>query len=82
MPPLDITILGPGCRNCRTLEANTRRAVDQLGLDATIGEVTDVAAIASHGVMATPGLVVDGTVVSSGRVPSVAEITALLSAGR
>lgn len=77
---MQIKVLGPGCRNCVNLEKATREAVDQLGLDATIEKVTDYADIAAHGVMSTPGLVVDGTVVVSGRVPRTAEIVEILSA--
>jgi small redox-active disulfide protein 2 len=73
-----ITILGPGCANCAALEAATRQAVDAVGLDATIDEVTDPVAIAGYGVMSTPGLVVDGTVVSVGRVPTAAQVADLL----
>ncbi|MCM0619298.1 thioredoxin family protein [Nocardioides bruguierae] len=78
--PLQIAVLGPGCRNCRALEKATRRALDELGLDAEISHVTDYAAIAALGVLATPGLEVDGQVVLSGRVPSVAEVKDLLGA--
>jgi len=79
MPTLDIKILGPGCNNCKTLEDRTRRAVDELGLDAEITKVTDFAEIAGYGVMSTPGLVVDGTVVSAGRVPTESAIAELLN---
>ncbi len=82
MPALDIKILGPGCPNCQNLEANTRQAVDDLGLEATVTKITDYADIARYGVMSTPGLVVDGTVVSVGRVPSAKEVAALLGAPR
>lgn len=81
MAPLDIKILGPGCANCRALEAATRRAVADLGVEATIDKITDYIAIAGYGVMATPGLVVNGTVVSTGRVPSARQIAGLLRDG-
>ena len=76
-----IKILGPGCANCVNLEKATRRAVDELGLDATFEKVTDYADIAAYGIMRTPGLVVDEQVVLSGRVAKPAEIAQLL-AGR
>lgn len=79
MTTLDIKILGPGCRNCRDLESATREALATLGIDATIEKVTDIAAIAGYGVMATPGLVVDGRVVSAGRVPDATRIAELLA---
>jgi len=73
-----VKILGPGCRNCHTLEARTREALGELGLDAEIRSVTDYAEIAGYGVMQTPGLVVDEQVVVSGKVPTVKELTGLL----
>jgi small redox-active disulfide protein 2 len=73
-----VKILGPGCKNCQNLETRTREALAALGLDADVEKVTDYAAIAGYGVMSTPGLVVDGAVVVSGRVPSTEEITGLL----
>ncbi|MFP4148063.1 MAG: thioredoxin family protein [Nitriliruptoraceae bacterium] len=75
---MDIKVLGPGCNNCLTLEARTREALAALGKDATIEKVTDTAEIMSYGVMSTPGLVVDGTVVVSGRVPSTKQIAGML----
>lgn len=75
---MQIKILGPGCRNCVNLEKATRAALDELGLTADVIKVTDYADIAAHGIMSTPGLVVDGTVLVSGRVPKAAEIKKLL----
>jgi small redox-active disulfide protein 2 len=75
-----IKILGPGCRNCANLERATRQALDTLALHATVEKVEDYPTIASYGVMSTPALVIDESVVSSGRVPTQAEIRDLLSA--
>lgn len=77
---MDIKVLGPGCKNCVTLEARTREALAGLGRDATIEKVTDHAAIMGYGIMSTPGLVVDGKVVLSGRVPSTRQLRELLQA--
>ncbi|MGA7689201.1 MAG: thioredoxin family protein [Jiangellales bacterium] len=77
---MHVKILGPGCKNCQNMETRTREALAELGLDASVEKVTDYAAIAGYGVMTTPGLVVDDTVVVSGRVPAVEEIAAMLSA--
>ena len=74
-----IEVLGPGCANCKSLEARTSEAVAALGIDATIVKVTDFGEIASRGVMSTPALVVDERVVVAGRVPSVAELRTLIS---
>jgi small redox-active disulfide protein 2 len=73
-----IKILGPGCTNCVNLERVTRQAVADLGLDAQIEKITDYPAIMGYGVMSTPGLVVDETVVMSGRVPTAAKVRELL----
>jgi len=75
-----IEVLGPGCRNCVTLEERTREALASLGADAEVVEVTDPATIVSRGVLSTPGLVVDGVVVSTGRVPTVRQLAELLAA--
>ena len=75
---MDVKVLGPGCRNCKTLELRTREALDALGRDATIEKVTDFAAIAGYGVMSTPALVVDGRVVLAGKVPTARRIAELL----
>jgi small redox-active disulfide protein 2 len=76
---MDIKVLGPGCANCVRLEANAREALADLGLTASIEKVTDLPAIVGYGIMSTPGLVVDGMVVSSGRVPSVDDIKRLIA---
>jgi small redox-active disulfide protein 2 len=74
-----IEVLGPGCNNCKRLEANAREAVMMAGVEAEIIKVTDYAEIAAHGVLSTPGLVIDGKVVSAGRIPSAGDIAVWLS---
>ena len=69
-----IKVLGPGCANCKKLEENTKKAVEALGIDATIEKVTDFKDMMAYGVMKTPALVVDGQVKIMGRVPSSDEI--------
>lgn len=73
-----IEVLGPGCNNCRRLEANVRDAVARAGIEADIRHVTDYAEIACRGVMSTPGLVIDGRVVSTGTIPTPWTIAAWL----
>jgi len=72
---MDIKILGTGCAKCRQLEKTTREVVKELGIDATIDEVKDMKKIVEYRVLMTPGLVVDGEVVSSGHVLSKGEVT-------
>ena len=75
---MDIAILGTGCPKCDKLAAETKRAVDDLGLDCDVRKVTAVAEIMKYGVMITPALVVDGVVKVAGKVPSLDEIKAML----
>lgn len=75
---MDIKILGPGCPKCEQLAKNTQTAVNQLGLDVTVGKVTDFKAIAAYGVMMTPALVIDGQVKAVGKVLKPEEISKLL----
>jgi len=74
----DIKVLGPGCKNCITLEENTKEALRQIGVDASVEKVTNLAKIAGYGVMSTPGLVVNGKVVSFGKVLKPADIIKIL----
>ncbi len=76
---MKIQVAGPGCANCKTTEKNVINACAELDLAAEIQHVTDWAEIARLGVMRTPAVVVDGKVLTMGRVPTVAELKALLS---
>lgn len=76
---LQIKVLGPGCRNCEKLEALTYKAVAALGVEANVEKVSDYAEIMRYNVIATPGLVINGQVVSSGRIPSEGEVTSWLT---
>jgi small redox-active disulfide protein 2 len=69
-----IEVLGTGCPNCQRLEANARAAVGMAGVEAEIVKVTDYRQIMAYGIMSTPGLVIDGKVVSAGRIPSPGDI--------
>ncbi len=77
---MDIKILGSGCTNCKNLETNTRKALDELGLTVEIEKVTDPGEIVSWGVMSTPALVIDDEVVLSGRVPPADQLKQLFAA--
>ena len=76
---LTIKILGTGCANCKRLEQEAKKAVSSLGLDAVVEKVTDFQQILAYDVISTPGLVINEKVVSSGKVPSQAELTSLLT---
>ena len=75
---LSIKVLGPGCANCKRLEALVQKVVVAQGLEAEVEKVTDYAQMMRWSIMSTPGLVVNDTLVASGRIPSEAEIAAWL----
>ncbi|MCX6055429.1 MAG: thioredoxin family protein [Chloroflexi bacterium] len=72
---LNIKILGGGCANCKRLEQLARHVVEANSLEAEFEKVMDYAEIMKFGVMSTPGLVIDGKVVCSGRIPSEQEVS-------
>mgnify|MGYP003573874445 CR=1 FL=1 len=76
---LTIKVLGSGCANCKRLEQLAHKVVDELGVEAEIIKVTDPTMYADYGVMATPGLVINEKAVSSGRIPSIPEITSFVT---
>jgi small redox-active disulfide protein 2 len=65
---MEIIILGTGCAKCKNLEAATKQAVAEMGIEATISKEEDIVKIMQYGVMTTPGLVINGKVVSQGRL--------------
>ncbi len=73
-----IKILGSGCAKCKKLEEATKEALKRLGMEEAVDHVTDFAQIAAYGVMTTPALVVDGKVVSFGKVLSTEEVVKIL----
>lgn len=73
-----VTVMGPGCKRCHELNENAERLAQELGGSIRIDYVTDPAAMAEAGVMSTPALLVNGKVVSQGKVLSTEEIKALL----
>ncbi len=75
---MEIKVLGPGCANCKRLYQEAERAVAQSGLDATLKKVEAMEEIASFGILRTPGLVIDGKVVASGRIPLAPEIVTMI----
>lgn len=76
---MNIKVLGPGCKNCTTLYGYVNEAIRELGIQADVEKVSDFREIVSFGVMKTPGLVIDGVVKVSGRVPSKDEVKKILS---
>ena len=77
---MKIEVLGTGCAKCVTLEKVVKEAVAKSGKFAQIEKVDDLMKIMEYQVMSTPGLVIDGKVVSSGKVLSIDEVLALINA--
>ena len=76
---INVKVLGSGCPNCKRLEAAVRKVVESRSLAAEIEKVTDDAEIMKWPILSTPGLVVNGNLVSAGRIPSEAEIATWLA---
>ena len=76
---MEIKILGTGCPKCKQLERNTLEAVSSLGIEANVEKVEDIMDIMAFGIARTPGLVIDGKVVMSGRVADSKEIEGFLT---
>ena len=78
----EIKIMGSGCAKCNALEETSRTAFVELGMEPSIDHITDFAQIAAYGVMTTPALVVDGKVVSYGKVLKAEEVKSLIQKAR
>ena len=71
---LDIKVLGPGCDNCKKVEAIAKQATLNLGVEAQFEKVTDRTEYPKYGLMYTPGLVINSKLVCGGRIPTEAEV--------
>jgi small redox-active disulfide protein 2 len=79
---MEIKVLGPGCANCHKMEELAKTAVKDLGIEATIEKITDIGQIAMHGILSTPGLIVNGKVKHSGKpLPSLEKVKELIKGG-
>jgi small redox-active disulfide protein 2 len=75
---MEIKVLGTGCPRCKALEQATKNALAELNISANLEKVEDIIKIMEYGILHTPGLVINGKVVLSGRVPSANEIKEIL----
>lgn len=71
-------VLGSGCKKCQTLETNVRQACEETALNAAVEHVTDFSQIANYGVMSTPALVLNGEVISAGKVLSAEDVKVII----
>ncbi|MDG5815904.1 thioredoxin family protein [Chitinispirillales bacterium ANBcel5] len=74
-----IQILGTGCPKCNKLAEVADKAAKESGIEYELIKVSDITEIMSFGVMMTPALAIDGTVVSTGKVPTIDEIKKLIA---
>ncbi len=64
---MEIKVLGPGCANCHKMEELAQQAVKDLDIKADVVKITDIGQIAMHGILSTPGLIVNGKIKHSGK---------------
>ncbi len=78
---MEIKVLGPGCANCQKMEELAKQAVKELDITAEVVKITDISDIARHGILSTPGLIINGKVKHSGKpLPSLEKIKELIKA--
>jgi small redox-active disulfide protein 2 len=77
---MGIKVLGPGCPKCGEVEKRVKLALAELNVAADVEKVTDIETMMSYGILATPGLVINGKVKCAGRIPRLEEIKAWIQA--
>ncbi|MDZ7641557.1 MAG: thioredoxin family protein [Desulfurivibrio sp.] len=71
---MEIKVMGPGCAKCNEVMQAVEEIIAESGVAASVQKVSDFQEMAKHGVFATPSLVIDGQVKSTGKVPRKDEI--------
>jgi small redox-active disulfide protein 2 len=76
---MEIKVLGPGCASCHKMEEIAKQAVKELGIAAEVVKITDLGDIVRHGILSTPGLIVNGKVKHSGKpLPNLDKVKELI----
>lgn len=76
---MELKVLGTGCTKCKKLERLTEKACTELELDVKIEKIEDIQDIMKYNILSTPGLVINGKVVLSGRLPKIEELKQIIS---
>ncbi len=76
---MEIKILGTGCAKCHQLEQTVKEVISEMAIEADMDYVKDIKKIMEYPILTTPGLVIDGKVVCSGRLPTKAEVTSFIT---
>lgn len=63
-----IKVIGTGCDKCDKLYKSVMQAVEETGVEATVEKVEDLMEIVKLGVMTSPALMMNGKMISAGRV--------------
>ena len=71
---MKIEVLGPGCPKCNATMENVKKALADLGKDAEVVKITDIATMIDRGVMTTPALIIDGKLMVQGKIATVDQI--------
>jgi small redox-active disulfide protein 2 len=79
---MDIKVLGAGCPKCKEVEKRVINALAELGVAANVEKVTDIKKIMEYKIFATPGLVIDGQIKSTGKIPRPEELKAWIQDAR
>ena len=75
---MEIKVFGPGCARCKQTEAIVSQAIAETTYDVSLKKISDLKEIMAAGVMSTPALSIQGTIVCAGRVPTKSEVLAWL----
>jgi small redox-active disulfide protein 2 len=73
-----IKIYGTGCPKCNKLQKNAEDAAKNLGIEYEVEKVSSIEDIMAAGIMMTPGLAIDGKMISTGSAMSVKQIEDVL----
>lgn len=74
----EVLILGPGCAKCKETYKVVGRVISENSLDVRLSKVEDITEMMKYNIMATPAVIVDGTVKIKGHVPSADEVKKVL----